>query len=125
MVVIKKFNSAAVLMLLVLMVSGCAREMNGWPSHATTVTHSPTQTPLSNELSAFFETAAAGASTQATVSPWGEQVQITTAEIYDAASGRSCRRITVRSPMDVPQQGLVCRSQPQQWVKVRMLVPSL
>lgn len=121
----QNYNNAAVLTLIALMVTGCASGMNGWPPHAATVADSPTQTPLSAELSAFFETAAPGANTQATVSPWGEQVEITAAETYDAASGRPCRGITVRSRTDFPQQGLVCRAQPQQWVKVRLLAPSM
>ncbi|WP_181919434.1 DVU3141 family protein [Alkalilimnicola ehrlichii] len=53
-------------------------------------------------------------------SPWGPDVSVRLHGLYDAASGRVCRRLTVEAD-GVRRPALACRSQDGVWTAVRVL----
>jgi hypothetical protein len=81
-------------------------------------------TPLTPELNDFFELAPPGAVARAALSPWGEEVEIAVAALYDAASGRRCRELAITDPVHGARPGLVCRVEPKQWEPVRPIAVS-
>jgi hypothetical protein len=53
-------------------------------------------------------------------SPWGDGVILELHPSYSAASGRTCRRVTIE-PAGAGRSALVCREHDGQWVSVRVL----
>lgn len=55
----------------------------------------------------------------------GTRLRVTAGRIYQAASGRICRRFSATgvSSDEADEEGLVCRSAAGRWVRVGMLVP--
>ncbi len=75
------------------------------------------------ELDQFFSEAPAGAENKLDNSPWGERAEIVVLAPYYAASGRQCRRLTVKlvSSKQVLDE-LVCGTAAGYWVPVRAVI---
>ncbi len=120
--ILRKLTGAAKIVSLSLLTSGlfgCAISPGDRPSSEYTTSSASQSTLLQAELSGFFEDAASGAVHLAASSPWGDRVEITAAALYDAASGRQCRDLSVQSQHIAAMPAIVCRIQPGQWESVR------
>ncbi|MHC9036399.1 DVU3141 family protein [Cobetia marina] len=65
---------------------------------------------LPANVSSFLDSAAPGSVIAVSTSPWGSDVEVVAHERYFAASGRSCRELTVSNQRDLPSKELACRT---------------
>lgn len=75
---------------------------------------------LDSALQQFLSDAPAESTLALADSPWGANVVISVQAPYAAASGRTCRALTVESGAD-SRPGLACRSASGDWQPVRLL----
>jgi len=112
------------ILLFALGLGGCSlAPVNGYGTaygvQARPFTKAASQSLLPASLGQFFEQAPPGATISVADSPWGDNVEITAAATYDAASGRKCRDITIMVDGSAPMHGIVCRVRQGQWESVR------
>lgn len=69
----------------------------------------------------FLASAPAGASVFLTESPWGPRVTVIARRSYFAASGRTCRNLTI-AQKGMRRSALACRLPDGTWEKVRTLI---
>ncbi|MCG5499542.1 DVU3141 family protein [Ectothiorhodospira lacustris] len=79
-----------------------------------------TPTGLPSSLNSFLSEAPSGSSISLADSPWGGDVLIHADAAYFAASGRTCRSLSVHGDHG-QRQALVCRKSEDGWEKVRVL----
>lgn len=76
--------------------------------------------PQLSALQQFYAQAPRGGRIFVKDSPWGGRVTVVAHESYYAASGRTCRKLTIRQG-GMRRPGLVCRLPDAGWEKVRAL----
>ena len=96
---------------LALTITGCATsypESTGTGS--TNLANLTGAASLPANVSSFLDSAAPGSVIAVSTSPWGSDVEVVAHERYFAASGRSCRELTVSNQRDLPSKELACRT---------------
>ena len=78
---------------------------------------SPPITSMATELDRFLNTAAVQTSAVLTDTPWGKQLEVTADAPYYAASGLTCRQLSVGEPQ---QKALVCQQPNGSWIPSRI-----
>jgi surface antigen len=102
----------ALLIVAFASLSGCAVLSAGEEEGAGAALPAAVQT--------FLEQAPAGGSAVFPHSPWGAAATVQVQAPYYAASGRTCRELTIES-YGVRQPGLACRQAKGRWQQVRVL----
>jgi hypothetical protein len=105
----------ALFLLLALAVSGCATVSDGGPA---AVAERPAGLPES--FQEHLDKLQSTAPIVLADSPWGTNVAVQVHAPYFAASGRTCRPLTIE-PSGERRPGLVCRQQGSEWKRVRVL----
>lgn len=120
--IFRKVTGAAKIVGLSLLISGvlgCAVSPGERLSGEDATPSTSQSRLLQAEIGRFIEDAATGAVLLVASSPWGDEVEITTAALYDAASGRQCRDLSVQSQHIAAMPAIVCRIHSGQWESVR------
>lgn len=112
-------NAPATLLLLVIvsaLVSGCG----AWPVVSENNPRDAAQEHFPGAFQSMLSRAPPGSSTHLEQSPWGSDVRVMMHEPYHAASGRTCRDVTVSSD-GMRRPALVCERRDGTWEPVRLL----
>ncbi|WP_088743904.1 DVU3141 family protein [Cobetia sp. QF-1] len=96
---------------LAIIVSGCATSYPMSTGNGSDNLSSLSgAAPLSADISAFLDTASIGGVMPVVSSPWGSNVEVVAGERYFAASGMTCRHLTISNDRDLPSNELACRT---------------
>lgn len=108
------YKKALPSLLILISLSACTTVPTQFGSHAA-------QLQLSQAFRHFLAHAPAGDSAFLPESPWGAQVTVYARQAYFAASGRTCRKLTIVHNAGMRRPGLVCRLPSGGWEEVRAL----
>jgi hypothetical protein len=109
----------AAMALLLCVAAALAAGCVGQPFPAWS-TESPAPAAAASTVHGVLETEPAGSRYRLPQSPWGEGVAVELRDLYTAASGRVCRRVTI-DPSGARQPALACRTNGDEWEAVRVL----
>lgn len=106
---------------LVTTLSGCAQMHTQHDSISGSVISGGDQgTPVGASLSSFLNEANRGEAVRLAQSPWGPGVNVYSGQPYFAASGRTCRELTVQG--NGGERAVVaCKRADDQWVARRQI----
>jgi hypothetical protein len=100
-------------------ISGCSLQHNINPSPAGSAPVRHSQQALPSELNAYLSSAANFSAKSLPLSPWGSNVLVMAQEPYFAASGRTCRELTITSSTEHISYAIVCQIEKGNWNTVR------
>lgn len=116
---LKRMPGCVMLVLGMITISGCTASNNFYSRSAATHSVPDSQGAFSSELNAYLSSAAAGSTLALAHSPWGSNVLLQAEPPYFAASGRTCRELTVSTAVGGMQNSIVCQSGQGSWDTVR------
>ena len=108
-----------ILFLDAVAISGCSlqHKISSPPTDAAANQNS--QKSLSSDLNAYLSSTTNVSSISLAQSPWGSNVWVLAQQPYFAASGRTCRELTITSAMENISYAIVCQVDQDSWNTVR------
>lgn len=108
-------------LVLVTTLSGCAQMYTHHDNASGSVIGGGDQgTPVGVSLSSFLNDANRGEAVRLAQSPWGPGVSVYPGQAYFAASGRTCRELTIQGN-GAERTALACKMLDGQWVTRRQI----
>ncbi|WP_181068144.1 DVU3141 family protein [Oceanisphaera arctica] len=108
-----------ILFLDIVAISGCSLRHNIPSSPTDSAVNQNSQKALSSDLNAYLSSTTNVSSISLTHSPWGSNVLVLAQQPYFAASGRTCRELTITSTTGTISYTIVCQVDHGSWNTVR------
>jgi hypothetical protein len=100
-------------------ISGCSSQYKFSSSPADTGSDQGIQRALSSDLNTYLSSTNNINSIYLAQSPWGSNVWVLAQQPYFAASGRTCRELTITSSTENISYAIVCQADQDSWNTVR------
>jgi hypothetical protein len=108
-----------ILFLGIVTISGCSAQRNIPSLPADTGSDQRIQRALSSDLNTYLSSTNNINSIYLAQSPWGSNVWVLAQQPYFAASGRTCRELTITSAIENISYAIVCQVDQDSWNTVR------